>query len=62
MSKLSGLLEYGSFEFKFFDDVSRSEVEIISNDSGEVVVCKSILNSSIRVNMNGKWVGDANSV
>jgi len=52
MTVLSSLLVNGSLEVKFFDNIARSEVEIVLHNSDEVVIGEAILDSAIRVNID----------
>ena len=58
----SSLLINRSSQVKFLDDVSRSEVEVVSHDSFQVFVLSSSLGSSIRIDVHGEGVGKTNSV
>lgn len=49
MTILGCLLIDGSLKIEFFDDITGSEVEIISYNTDEIIVSESILDGSVRV-------------
>ena len=62
MSKGSGFLVDWSLEIKLLDDVTWSEVEIISNDSNKIVIGEAFLDCSVGVNVNGEWVSKSDGI
>ena len=62
MTKSSGLLVDWSLQIQFLDDGSWSEAEVVLDDSDEVIIGESILDGTIRVNVDGEWISEANGV
>lgn len=51
-----------SLEIKFLYDVTWSEVEIILDDSYEIIIGESLLDCSVRVDVDREWVGETNGI
>ena len=62
MTKSSGLLVDWSLQIQFLDDGSWSEAEVVLDDSDEVIIGESILDGTIRVNVDGEWISEADGV
>ena len=62
MTESCGFLVDWSLEIKLLDDISWSEVEIILDDSNEIIIGESLLDCSVRVNVDGKWVGETDGI
>ena len=62
MTKSSGLLVDWSLQIQFLDDGSWSEAEVVLDDSDEVIIGDSILDGTIRVNVDGEWISEADGV
>ena len=62
MTKSSGLLVDWSLQIQFLDDGSWSEAEVVLDDSDEVIIGDSILDGTIRVNVDREWISEADGV
>ena len=62
MTESCGFLVDWSLEIKLLNDISWSEVEIILDDSNEIIIGESLLDCSVRVNVDGKWVGETDGI
>lgn len=62
MAESRGLLIDRSSKVELLDDVSRSEVEVFTNNTSEVLIIFTVLDGAVRVNPDGERVGKSNSV
>jgi len=62
MAESRGLLIDRSSKVELLDDVSRSETEVFTDNTAEVLVIFTVLDGGVRVNPDGERVGKSNSV
>ena len=62
MTEGGGLLVNWSLEVELLDDGSWSEAEVVLDDSDEIVIGETLLDGSVRVNVDGEWVGETNGI
>jgi len=51
-----------SLQIELLDDGAWSEAEVILDNSDQIVVGHALLNGSVRVNVDGEWIGESNGV
>lgn len=62
MTESSSLLVDGSTEVEFLDDVHGTEVEVVHDDLGELLIGETLLDGAVRFNMDAEGIGKSNSV
>ena len=62
MTEGGGLLVDWSLQIELLDDGSWSEAEVVLDDSDEIVIGHTLLDGSVRVDVDGEWVSETNGV
>ena len=62
MAVSSSLSVDRSLEIELLDDVTGSETEVVSNDGGEVLIRSSVLDGTVRIDMDGEGFGKTDSI